>query len=515
MSETISVVPATSTPSAAEREAQILAEAQQAWDAAPANDKALVQKLYPILPEECAEMDKAEFYTGILEACQAFLEGEKRIPRTGAELDAWMNSKEEFTAYLTANPLPVDASAALATEPIPAPPAPEAVNPGASKEEVNKALAKFERTVGLQADMNYQLAEQGADYVRLFLLAAPGVALRSKAVEQLAAVVFRASDDVFTLSESEGVKKHAKQMGGFLAVNAVRVLIGDGSGQEKGDGQKRQGRARKGKDAKLPWGKIREFSPLVSRKAEEHKEDWSLHQSAGKDGEKAKELLSKVCDAPDLTAAEIREAVRTIRRDYALACGDKEEAKRWGYSEPAPVAPATPATAPAAPPADASATPPATDGQTLTVAPATPPASEDKPADGATAPATDNRPPCNQGQSILVTLAEMAKKGTPKDTGFMLAKTIAHGDDVLALLDSTLTALADTMAADAKSEITVDLLLLTCVNALKEHKKLTSKGKRACHAAHVVLTRKDSPSPAEIAQATAPEHHSNGQLASA
>ncbi len=242
-------------------------------------------------------------------------------------------------------------------------------------------------------------------------------------------------------------------------------------------------------------------------------EEWSLHQCAGKDGEKAKELLSKVCDAPDLTASEIREAVRTLHRDYALLCGDKEAAKRWGWTEPAPVAPATPANTSATSPATpASASrdsrhgrpdadrcsryPPADATQTAPVADAS-----------ATPPATPATPAtCNQGQSILVTLADMAKKGLPKDIGFMLAKTIAHAEDPLAVLFETIGAVADTIDADKNSEVGVDDILETCMKVLKDHKGLSSKGKRACNAFLLVNARKDaSPSPAEIAQTSAPE----------
>ncbi len=184
-----------------------------------------------------------------------FLNSENRIPRSGAELDAWCNSEEEWSAYLAAHPLPTDPASALATEPIPAPPVPESVNPEVSKEEVNKALAKFERTVGLQADMNYQLAE-ARGRATFGCSSWPRPVLRSGA-GRLSNWPRLSSALLTTCSpcrRARGSRSTPTGVGYWLSVNAVRVLIGDGSGKAKGDGTKRQDKARKGKDAKLPWG---------------------------------------------------------------------------------------------------------------------------------------------------------------------------------------------------------------------------------------------------------------------
>jgi len=143
-------------------------------------------------------------------------------------------------------------------------------------------------------------------------------------------------------------------------------------------------------------------------------------------------------------------------------------------------------------------------GTGLTVEPA---ANTDKPA--------DNRPPCNQGQNILETLARQAKVAPSKDVAGVLVHTIRHAEDQLGVLADTVEGLATEVDADQKGDYGVDDILEAVPMALEDHKGLSAKGKRAIKAAHLVLTKRSGPSPAEVANALAPEQPANGQLTAA
>lgn len=313
----------------------------------------------------------------------------------------------------------------------------------------NAILAKFDRACGLQAELNYDQASLAAEYVGAFLKAAPGTAMRSSAVLHLAAVSFRQSDDIFSLSDKEGTVKHAKRVNLLLNVNAVCTLIGDGSGLEKVKGN---GRKVKGKQSRLPWGKIRELCPLVERFADDHLEVWGLHLSiAGKDNTLAIDLLTQIANAPALTQNDIRTAVKKIRMEHAIQENDLVEAAKWGYRAPEEIKTAP---VPAAEPVDhatetdsltivdgsktdvpATAATPDKDEETIVNGPSVVPPTQDS----GTGPKTD----CYQGESILHTLANQAKEGTVKDFADLLASSISQHRQPYAVLRTILEMVRD------------------------------------------------------------------------
>lgn len=374
----------------------------------------------------------------------------------------------------------------------------------------NKLLAKFESACQLQAELNYEQALLASQYVNAFLKAAPGTALRSAAVNHLASASFRWSDDIFTLSEKEGTAKHAKRVCMLLNVNAVCTLIGDGSGLDKTQGKGRKG---KGKQSRLPWGKVRELCPLVYRVEssanDEHNEMWELHpcvwmgdELPSKEDYPAFQLLRTMASAPDLTQGEIRQAVRKMRMEYALSKGDKVEAARFGYVGTAAEAAAVRKachetdgkTVPVAEPVDHEAErvkqEEENEGEELIIvdgaatdvpaptetvpAPAPESAAPVSPADQAAPVSTPSVPSgtgpktdCYQGASILHTLAEQAKAGTAKDFADLLATSIRshkHPVDVLVNIMSMLQA-DEVGNEDERAWITACLDCFHCENA--------------------------------------------------
>ena len=316
------------------------------------------------------------------------------------------------------------------------------------KREVEKALHRFERSCGLQMDLNYRLATDAAAYVKVFLAAAPGIAMRSSATEILADASYRYSDDVFILSPKDGITKHRQRVNVLLSVHAVVSLIGDGSGRDKGATDSKS--KRKGKDARLPWGKIREFSPLVQRKEDEHKEEWSFHPAAGQDGILAKELLDSVCSAPDMPAKDVREKVRSLRREYAVGMQDLEEAKRYGYEEPKQEAPASPQPAKEAGGEETEQEP-----ESLTVEGEQP--KQDAPSSGATGGAGATNSGCNQGTPLLEQLAASASKSGARDfAGLLLDAAKRHAQTA-----SVMECLVEAFLEDPETDVdgwSIDLL---------------------------------------------------------
>jgi len=75
--------------------------------------------------------------------------------------------------------------------------------------------------------------------------------------------------------------------------------------------------------------------------------------------------------------------------------------------------------------------------------------------------------------------------------------------------------LATEVDADQKADFGVDDILEAVLMALEEHKGLSAKGKRAIKAAHLVLTKRTGPSPADVAGALSGTEVGNGTLASA
>jgi hypothetical protein len=110
----------------------------------------------------------------------------------------------------------------------------------------------------------------------------------------------------------------------------------------------------------------------------------------------------------------------------------------------------------------------------------------------------------------LVTLAKTAKSATSKDFGTMLAASIRSAEDPMGALADTIGALADQLDADKDAEQGADDILSAVLMALKDHKGLSNKGKRALQAAHLTLTRKDREPSIPSEPASAPS--ANGLL---
>lgn len=121
-------------------------------------------------------------------------------------------------------------------------------------------------------------------------------------------------------------------------------------------------------------------------------------------------------------------------------------------------------------------------------------------------------PDCNQGHNLLDTLAKSAKANS-KDTAIMFAGILLGMEDPLAATHDLIRNLADRADTEKECKIGCDDVLDSCLLALEDHKGLSAKARRAIKAALLVLRKKDSPSPAEIAGATSPA--GNGQLVTA
>ncbi len=94
-----------------------------------------------------------------------------------------------------------------------------------------------------------------------------------------------------------------------------------------------------------------------------------------------------------------------------------------------------------------------------------------------TAPAAEE--PKQEPRPVLHNLLQTAKAGTAKDVAGMAAELVT--------------------GSDAPDDVLAELL-----GMLAGSKELSAKGKRACQSALLVLTRKESPSPAQVAAALHP-----------
>ncbi len=564
------------------------AEAKRAEYARSQELLAWASQLYPVAKDG---MDVGDFYAATAEAAGMFREELSYLPRCAAELDAWMNSRASYDAYLLANPLPTAAPAAE-----PAKPEPAAANPNepstveaeieaqaellaqADKHlaAARKAMLKAEK--GLRDGM-LECGRESSDYIRCREMTGHDLdAIMDALGGQLNAYSSRHLDKALILAQvaafqacrllcSDVNPTHTKKLGERLGTMAWgcfeqgwALLVQSKRDQSEGSkyvvttysllrGMEAECQALFDEGLKAGW-----TVKTVAARCHELAGKWSAAekervakrlaeldtelQQLGKTAEEAKERA----EAKDKERATYRDTARdsndpAVKAEYtakeeaaakeraeALAvvkdCQErmdaiKREAKGLGktleyHSK------AAEKHGKAADKAKDKAKGKAKDGKaesaTVTVEGATgatqPPAAQPSAK-------TDNRPECNQGEPILATLARMAKQAPSKDMGQLLANTIRKAEDVRAVLYDTLVALAVGLDKDSGSELGVDDVLETVLSALQGAECLpclSTQGKRALQAAQLVLHRKGSPSPAEVAQAAAPEKHTNGQL---
>jgi hypothetical protein len=191
-----------------------------------------------------------------------------------------------------------------ATEPTPAAQEPA---PTHTLQQANATLAAFGRQCRTAADHNYRAAALAAQFVDEFLGAAPGKSTRTTAVERLAAEWLLWDEESMAVPQATAMKTLRARVNVLLRVNAVASLLGDGRGVAKGDGSKK-GRGKGKADGPLPWGTLREFSPLVERQADDYRETWGGLPHVA---EKAKQLVAEVASS-GMARADVVKAVAAL-----------------------------------------------------------------------------------------------------------------------------------------------------------------------------------------------------------
>jgi hypothetical protein len=197
-----------------------------------------------------------------------------------------------------------DEEQATAAEPTPAVQEPA---PTHTLAQANATLAAFGRQCRTAADHNYRAAALAAQFVDEFLGAAPGKSTRTTAVERLAAEWLLWDEESMAVPQATAMKTLRARVNVLLRVNAVAALLGDGRGVAKGDGSKK-GRGKGKADGPLPWGTLREFSPLVERQADDYRETWGVLPHVA---EKAKQLVQEVASS-GMARADVVKAVAAL-----------------------------------------------------------------------------------------------------------------------------------------------------------------------------------------------------------
>ncbi len=207
---------------------------------------------------------------------------------------------------------------------------------------------------------------------------------------------------------------------------------------------------------------VREFAPLCERSEEDRTETWTL---AEQHATQARELYEEAT-SKGLTGNEIAEAVAKIIADYR-ARDAAEKAKIAAENPKDEKAQAVAATA-----------------QVIADKAADKALAAEQKAKGKKDTPAAVAPPCEQPVQPLLKTAAVA---TPKDLAEQLVSAMyAHPqpDDVL------------------------EALLLT---AFRRHKDVSKVGKRTCDAGLLTLTRKQGPSPVEVAAVSVPVPCENSQ----
>lgn len=169
-----------------DREADIRAEVNTKWSATAPATKELTRAFIAADGKNGTnaevDWDDLEMMQGLAESIDAFNEGEKRLPRCMAEVNAWMNSADDFKAYVLANPLAVQApseaskidAAKAALEAEQAKAAAEAAFKAAEEIVKTSATNSAKRAGALIAAGRGQLAELGAIFAEHFTVATRG-----------------------------------------------------------------------------------------------------------------------------------------------------------------------------------------------------------------------------------------------------------------------------------------------------------------------------------------------------
>jgi hypothetical protein len=197
-----------------------------------------------------------------------------------------------------------DEEQAATTEPTPAAQGP---TPTYTLAQANATLAAFGKQCRTAADHNYRAAALAAQYVDEFLGAAPGKSTRTTAVERLAAEWLLWDEESMAVPQATAMKTLRARVNVLLRVNAVAGLLGDGRGVAKGDGT-RKGKGKGKGDSPLPWGTLREFSPLVERQADDYREAWGALPHVA---DKARQLVQEVASS-GMARADVVKAVAAL-----------------------------------------------------------------------------------------------------------------------------------------------------------------------------------------------------------
>jgi hypothetical protein len=198
--------------------------------------------------------------------------------------------------------------------------------PTATLAQANATLQRFGQQCRTATDHNYVLGQLAAQFVDEFLGAAPGKSTRTTAVERLAAEWLLWDEESMAEPQSQAMKRLRAKVNVLLRGNAVANLLGDGRGVAKGDGTKRgkgKGRGRQ-ESAPIAWGKLRELSPLVERDADDYREAWHVLEHVR---DQAASLVAEVASSgmarEDVVkaVAKLVEEERTARLAEAKAQG--------------------------------------------------------------------------------------------------------------------------------------------------------------------------------------------------
>lgn len=249
--------------------------------------------------QQVGDSDRAECCTGI--QASAFHGDNGYLPRCVEELDAYSDSEELWAEYRSANPAPTDPVAAPVTV-----------------ADCNRTLTAFGKEAASQTEACYKLGTLATEYIRQ-CMAASSKALRETATEALATELWRNGEESLSAVFTKVRSRYMDRVSVLLGCNAVVELLGDGSAVPAGNGT---GKGRgKGKAGRLPWGKIREFRPLVSRDASSRDERYTVLPNVV---EESKALLVEVA-VSGLSREDTAAAVaKLVAKDAAAVA----EAKR-------------------------------------------------------------------------------------------------------------------------------------------------------------------------------------------
>jgi hypothetical protein len=228
----------------------------------------------------------------------------------------------------------------------------------------------------------------------------------------------------------------------------------------------------KGKNG-VPLRVIREFAPLVERDEDSRAESWHVVPGVA---EKARALWTEVT-SKHLTGAEAGAAVASLLADHKRA--EAEHAVQRAEQE------GTPEAKRAADKAEAEAKhAEAKQGQAeAKVESNAKGKGKSNPADPAKVQAPKPEQ-AHQGEPLLSQLSRVGNAGTVRDFAGLLADAVRKHSDPLAVVND----LAGALLAGDNPDDMLDALLSGAQTA-----DLSAKGKRAIHAARVVLARKTAP----------------------